>query len=325
MYFDLPMPPGAEDDTMTLLIPFDCAPPTAQPLQPDDIRPGCAPLVNLFARTSEPLIAEHTRSEQRLVADHNDSAVQIYRVQALWMSNQESAWRVPPYYSAQGHSESRWFWHTRRHRMQDNTLWLTLVDSCFDPAEPAEEASLTARLWCSNGETALSLAAGTPLAFALPGPVAQARLLGTPTAPSSPIARRDARWRLVSSLALNHLSLTDGETALASLKEMLSLYAPSSASSAVWQQINGISDLRCERVSEHRGGEAWRGWHNGLRVTLTLDPKAFTASSRLLFAAIIARYLARNATANCFVQCVLQDDGRTLPLWRDTGETALSA
>lgn len=325
MYFDLPLSAGVDDDTMTLFIPFDCPPPAALSLQPDDIRPGCAPLVNLFTRTSEPLIAEHTRSEQRLVADHHDSAVQIYRIQELWMSRTDAVWRVPPYYSAQGHSDARWFWHARRHRAQGNTLWLTLVDSRFDPAEPLEEASLTARLWCSNGETARTLAAGSPLTFERPGPVAQVRLLGTPTPPSAPAARRDARWRLVSSLALNHLSLTEGETALASLKEMLTLYAPSGASPALWQQINGISALRCDRVSEHRGGEAWRGWRNGIRVTLTLDPNAFTASSRLLFAAVIARYLAQNATANCFVQCVLQDDGRRLPLWRDTGDTALTA
>lgn len=324
MYFDLPLPPGPDDDAMTLWIPFDRAPQTALPLQLGDIRTGCAPLVNLFTRTSEPLIAEHTRSEQRLVADHNDSAMQIYRIQDLWMSSRDAAWRVPPYYSAQGHSDARWFWHARRHRAQGNTLWLTLVDSRFDPAEPPEEASLTARLWCSNGETPLTLAAGTSLTFEQPGPVAQVRLLGTPTTPSAPAAQGDARWRLVSSLALNHLSLTEGETARASLKEMLALYAPSGASPAFWQQINGISALRCERVSEHRGGEAWRGWRNGIRVTLTLDPQAFTASSRLLFAAIIARYLAQNATANCFVQCVLQDEGEALPLWCDTGETALT-
>ncbi len=323
MYFDLPLPPRPDDDVMTLYIPLDCAPPTALSLQPGDIRLGCAPLVNLFTRTSEPLIVDHTRSEQRLVADHHDSSVQIYCIQTLWMSSSDAAWHVPPYYSAQGHCDARWFWHVRRHHMQGNTLWLTLVDSRFDPTMPLEDASLTARLWCSNGETPGKLAAGMPLTFELPGPIAQVRLLGIPTPSSAPAAARDARWRLLSSLALNHLSLTEGETALASLKEMLALYVPSGASPALWQQINGIRALYCKRVSEHRGAEAWRGWRNGIRVTLSLAPDAFTASSRLLFAAIIARYLSHNATANCFVQCVLQDDGETLPLWCETGETAL--
>ncbi|MGK9006439.1 type VI secretion system baseplate subunit TssF [Citrobacter europaeus] len=325
MYFDLPLPPTKDGDGMTLCIPFDRAPPGAQHIHSGDIRLGCVPIVNLFTRTSEPLIAGHTRSEHRLVADHHDHHVQIYRVQTLWMSRREEAWRVPAYYSARGHSESRWFWHARRNPQQGNALWLTLVDSRFDPFAPDEETSLTATLWCSNGNKAAQLCAGTPLTFEVPGPVAQVHLLGTPTTPSAPALQRDARWKLLSSLALNHLSLTEGERALDSLKELLALYAPSSASPAVWQQINGIREMCCQRVSEHRGGDAWRGWHNGIRLTLTLDPQAFTGNSRLLFAGIVARFLARNATANCFVRTVLLDEGEELSLWTDVEQTALIA
>ena len=163
--------------------------------------------------------------------------------------------------------------------------------------------------------------AGTPLAFDFPGPIAQVCLLGTPTDPGQSVRQRNARWKLVSSLVLNHVSLTEGDEALESLKEMLSLYASSGESAAVWQQIDGIRAMRCERASEHSGRDAWRGWRNGIRVTLTLDPQAFTASSRLLFAAIIARFLAHNATANCFVHTVLQDDSEEILLWRDADPT----
>lgn len=281
--------------------------------------------MNLFSRTSEPLIPSPVRSEQSLVADHHDSQVQIYQLRELWMSERERAWRVPAYYAARGHNDARWFWHARRHRHYGNRLWLTLVDSAFSPTQPAPEISLMAKLWCSNGPRASTLRAGTPLTFEFPGPVAQVHLLETPTAPSSPVHQGDSRWRLVASLALNHLSLAEGEDALASLQEKLALYAPSGASAALWQQINGIGHLTCQRVSEHRGREAWRGWRNGLRVSLTLDATAFTASSRLLFAGVIARFLAQNATANCFVQTVLQDEGEELPLWIENERPALIA
>lgn len=325
MYFDLPLPQGAEGEELTFTLPFDRAPQTALSLQPGDIRLGCAPVVNLFSRTSEPLIPSHTQSEQSLIADHHDKQVQIYQLREMWMSQGDGAWRVPAYYSASGHNESRWFWHARRHRRHGDRLWITLVDSRFSPTEPTPEISLTAKLWCSNGQRAVALRAGTPLIFEFPGPVAQVQLLETPTEPSPPACSGDARWRLVASLALNHLSLAEGDAALASLKEKLALYAPAGASSALWQQINGISSLTCERVSEHRGREAWRGWRNGLRVTITLDPAAFTASSRLLFAGVVARYLAQNATANCFVQTVLQDEGKELPLWTGNDDPALIA
>lgn len=143
--------------------------------------------------------------------------------------------------------------------------------------------------------------------------------------PSAPALQRDARWKLLSTLALNHLLLNEGQSALDSLKELLALYAPSSASPAVWQQINGIREMCCQRVSEHRGRDAWRGWHNGIKVTLELDPQAFTGSSRLLFAGVIARFLARNATANCFIHTILQDEGEELSLWTDVEQTTLIA
>lgn len=78
-------------------------------------------------------------------------------------------------------------------------------------------------------------------------------------------------------------------------------------------------------MSEHRGRDAWRGWHNGIKVTLELDPQAFTGSSRLLFAGVIARFLARNATANCFIHTILQDEGEELSLWTDVEQTTLIA
>lgn len=325
MYFDIPLPPGGDSDVLTFTLAFRRAPRCALSLKPGDIRLGCAPVVNLFSRTSEPLIPSPARSEQLLVADHHDSQMQIYQLRELWMSEHERAWRVPAYYAAHGHNGARWFWHARRHRHYGDRLWLTLVDSAFSPAEPAPDVSLTARLWCSNGPRAATLRAGTPLAFEFPGPVAQVQLLETPGEPSTPVRHGDSRWRLVSSLALNHLSLIEGEEAQASLQEKLALYAPAGAPAALWQQINGISRLTCQRVSVHRGREAWRGWRNGLRVSLTLETTAFTASSRLLFAGVIARFLAQNATANCFVQTVLQDEGEELPLWTENERPTLIA
>lgn len=318
MYFDLPLPDAGGEGTLTLFIPFDALPPSLPPLQPGDIRPGCAPVVNLFTHTSEPVTVNHTRSEHRLVADHTRENIHIYRLRELWMSTQDKACQVPPYYAAQGHSESRWYWQARRHQRQSGQMWLTLVDNEFTPYAIPEHSSLMAKMWCSNGEAAATLGAGAVLTFEQPGPIAQVCLLGSPTRPGMPLQRGDARWKLVSSLALNHVSLTEGAQGLASLKERLALYVPPGASPAVWQQINGISAMRSRRVSEHRGREAWRGWRNGLQVALTLDPQSFTGNSRVLFAAILARYLAHNATANCFVRTVLMHNGRELPLWNET-------
>src|SRR3546814_5985146 len=75
----------------------------------------------------------------------------------------------------------------------------------------------------------------------------------------------ESRWRLVSQLTLNHLSLVEGPQALDALREMLELHNLRDEASAR-RQIAGVLELGCDRVIAHVGEDAWRGWRNGLQV-----------------------------------------------------------
>ncbi|MGW8466275.1 type VI secretion system baseplate subunit TssF [Pseudomonas sp. CLCA07] len=330
-FFDLPLA-GATSDSQTLYlyIVFDRAPSSRLHLQASDIALGCAPVINLFPRTSEPLRPDGTRSEYRLVADsHRENSVEIHSIRAMRASSSQGVQRVPAYYGSQ-HSgaDKQCYWHARRvSSMTPNRLGtdllVSLVDTRLDPLSEAIEYSLTAELLCTNRHLAQSLPAGTPLGFERPGPVAWARLRNPPSPQNLPRLDGESRWRLVSQLTLNHLSLVEGPQALDALKEILQLHNLRDEASA-WRQIEGLLSLGCERVIGHVGEDAWRGWRNGLEVQLQLDPQHFVGSSAVLFSAVLAQFFSLYATANRFVRTVLVQSNKEVKTWQPLAGMPLS-
>ena len=193
-------------------------------------------------------------------------------------------------------------------------MLLTLVDADFDPLA-ASELSLTAELLCTNRHLAEQLPAGAPLMFELPGPVGQARLLRPPRPQTEAALDGASRWKLVSQLSLNHLSLSEGPQALAALREMLALHNLGEQPAAR-RQIEGITALGSERIVDHVGADAWRGWRNGLLLTLELDPACFAGGDRVLFAAVLAHFFALYAHANRFVRTRLVHQQQEIQTWR---------
>lgn len=330
-FFDLPMA-GATSDSQTLFlyIVFDQLPASRLHLQASDIALGCAPVINLFPRTSEPLRPDGTRSEYRLVADsHRENSVEIHSIRAVRATTRQGVQRVPAYYGNQhGGTDKQCYWHARRvSGMTPNRLgtdlMLSLVDTRLDPLSEFVEFSLTAELLCTNRHLAQSLPASTPLGFERPGPVAWARLRNPPSPQSLPRLDGESRWRLVSQLTLNHLSLVEGPKALDALKEILQLHNLRDEASAL-RQIEGLLGLSCERVIGHVGEDAWRGWRNGLEVRLQLDSQHFVGSSAVLFSAVLAQFFSLYATANRFVRTVLVQSDKEVKTWQPQAGMPLS-
>ncbi|MHA6493081.1 type VI secretion system baseplate subunit TssF [Pseudomonas borbori] len=322
-FFDVPLNVSAtEGETLYLYIVFDRSPSTRLHLQATDIALGCTPVINLFPRTSEPLRPDGTRSEYRLVADsHRENSVEIHSIRALRASAPSSVQRVPAYYGYQhGSGDNRLYWHARRivgltpNRLGSDLL-LSLVDTHFDPLQDAPEYSLTAELLCTNRHLAESLSAGTRLSFERPGPVGFAYLRNPPTPQSLPKLAGESRWRLISQLTLNHLSLVEGPNALIALKEMLSLHNLRDETSAR-RQIEGLFDLDCKRVVARVGDDAWRGWRNGLEVRIRLDSQHFVGTSAVLFSGVLAQFFSLYANANRFVSTVLVQADKEIKTWQ---------
>ncbi|CAE6923505.1 type VI secretion system baseplate subunit TssF [Ectopseudomonas khazarica] len=320
-FFDLPvLPPAEGGQACQLVIAFDRAPAGRPHLQASELRLGCTPAINLFPRTSEPLRPDGTRSEYRLVADaHREKSVEIHSIRSMRAATPRGVRRVPAYYG-HNHGSEGFYWYARRVQglnpaQPGSDLLLSLVDTAFDPLQDAPEYSLTAELLCTSRHLAENLPAGTRLGFERPGPVAQASLLNTPTVQSLPRLSGPSRWRLVSQLSLNHLSLVEGPEALDALRELLHLHNLRDEAGPR-RQVEGLLELTCERVVARVGDDAWRGWRNGLEVRIRLDAEHFAGSSAVLFSAVLAQFLSLYATPNRFVRTVLVDHDKEVRTWQ---------
>ncbi|MDU9389016.1 type VI secretion system baseplate subunit TssF [Pseudomonas sp. zfem002] len=313
-FLDVPVDPThVEGNSLYLYLVFDRPAPPHLYLQASDIALGCAPAINLFRRTSEPLRPDGRSSEYRLVADsHRENSVEIHSIRSMRALGADGVVRpLAPYYGSQHGSATTLYWHARRiHGLTPNRigsdLLVSLVDPGFDPLRQAWNFSLSAELLCTNRHLAQSLAAGTALSFERPGAPASARLVNPPSSQGVPSLDGQSRWRLVSQLTLNHLSLVEGPQALDALREMLTLHNLRNEASA-GRQIDGLMSLSSERRVAHVGTDAWRGWRKGLEVRVQLDPAHFVGHSTVLFSAVLAQFFSLYATANRYISTVLVD------------------
>jgi len=322
-FFDIPLAiPVDACESLDVYILLDRLPSARVSLRPEDIALGCVPVINLFPRTSEPLRPDGTRSEYRLIADsHRENSVEIHSIRNLRAGAGQRAQWIAPYYACQhGLGDGRLYWHARRISGRNparhgTDMLLSLVDTHFNPAVDIPDYSLTAELLCTNRHLAETLPAGTRLGFERPGPVMRVSLLRSPHPQSMPALGGASRWRLVSQLTLNHLSLVEGEQALAALKEMLSLHNLRDEAAAR-RQIEGLSGLVSVRIVERVGSDAWRGWRNGLEVRISLDPQGFVGASPLLFSGVLAQFFSLYANTNRFVRTVLLLGDKEIKTWR---------
>jgi type VI secretion system protein ImpG len=323
-FFDIPFSPQAlgvgQNGTVDLLIGFNVAPAGRLTVHAEDFALGCAPAINLFPRTSEPLRPDGTQRELRISPDaHREASTEIYAVRALRSVSGREVTEVPPWYGAHHGDASSTYWHARRvnglHTSRPGSdMLLTFVDTRFDPSD-APARTLTADLLCTNRELAHALEPGALLSFEVPGPVAAVRIAHRPTRQIVATLDGSSRWRLISQLMLNHVSLVDGPQALQTLREMLVLHNLG-ASAVAQRQIAGIQSVACEAVVAHVGEDRWRGWRNGLGVRLELGREGFVGASPVLFAGVLAHFFSLYASVNRFVQTALVRDGREIHLWR---------
>lgn len=281
---------------------------------PESMQLGCAPVVNLFARTSEPVRVDHRTPEYRLVGDvRRERTTEIHsilRVSAV-SDPRDPTRAFEPFYSfthsAAGRGQTA-FWHARRvpcerADLQGTDVLLSFVDLEFQPARPPVD-TVFAHVLCTNRRLAEALPAGSRLQVETAAPLASVTVLHTPTHQVEPPTGASTLWRLVSQLSLNHLSLA-GDDGVRALREILRLYAPDRRESA-HAAIAGIRELSCRRVVRRLGADAWRGFCRGTEVELVLDADAYPDCDGFLLATVLDRFFGLYTTVNSFTQTVLR-------------------
>lgn len=291
-------------------------------LDADTLQLGCTPAINLFARTAEPLRITGRQAHYKLVPDHHrQRATEIYTIGLVTSGGPAgSALPLPGYFSGGPAARPGPYWHARRvastnPALPGSEMELTFIDPGFAPASDAAARTLVARVVCTNRHLARALDAGAALHIEDAGPVGAIRALHKPTAQVQPALDGATRWKLASQLALNQVSLLDGEHALDALRDMLALNNLTGEVAAE-RQIAGIGSLRSERVTRYVGPDPWYAYRQGYRVTVRLLPKLFHGSSQVLFGAVLHRFLGLFAGVNTFVELIVEDDdGREQYAW----------
>lgn len=290
---------------------------TLEILGRDNIQLGCTPVVNLFAQHGEPIRVSHRSTNYPVVADARRAfayeVVSIDSVKRIRQTPQgEKITEFRPFYSlhhgetpdATGHY---WLAHRDERVARSSPGYeteLSFVDLDFNPVQPQTDV-VSLELTCSNRDLPTHLAYGVQggdLTMEGGGAARAITLLRKPSKPLRFERGRGAQWRLISHLALNHLSLT--QSGLPALKEMLRLY-DLARSSVSGRQIDGIVAL------EHRPTSAWLpGKHfasvvRGIEIRLTLDEAAFVGHGIAAFASVLDHFFGLYVHANSFTQLTL--------------------
>ncbi|HVG20283.1 MAG TPA: type VI secretion system baseplate subunit TssF [Blastocatellia bacterium] len=284
----------------------------------DTFQLGCAPIINLFSKTAEPIQLTQKQSEYHVIADvHRQMATEIYSIDSVSATDPYLQQSRPfqPFYSfrhAYDPDHSRTFWYSTRRPSQrkddaGTEIYLSLVDLGFNPHVPAIE-TITVGTTCTNRDLPSRLPFGgrdNDLEIESGAPISRVRCLKKPTNTIRPPLKRAGHWRLISHLALNHFSIVEknpGDSAEA-LREILLLY-DFQDSSATRKQILGINSVSSRRVVRQMGSRVGTGFVRGVEVTIDFDEDQYVGSGLFLFASVLDRFLALYGSINSFTQLV---------------------
>ncbi len=283
-------------------------------------RPDCAPVVNLFPHTAEPILLDQLRHEYPVVPDvRRRHALEIFSIEDVVSANPQTQeiTRYDPFFSyrhAKNREKRQTFWHATRQasakRNDEGTdMVLKLVDLSGRPAHPDAEA-LTIRCLCTSRDLPNRLPFGNEAGdFEIEGMPSIKRIvaLKKPTAALRPPVGKGALWRLISQLSLNYLSLvSEGREAL---QEILRLYN-FGESTFLEKQIQGITEIRSARHFARVISEGGIAFVRGTRVEMTFDEEQFVGGGVYLFASVLERFLGLYVSMNSFSQLVAKTTQR---------------
>ncbi len=294
----------------------------------DALATGCTPVTNLFAKRAEPIRLTHFDAAYSIVPDsRRPTAHEVYSIESVTgVSETGEKKEFVPFYSFRHGPSGRptGFWHAVRRESPGKTdlergseMDISFVDLEFNPHEPGRwtmdvetvctNRNLPGRMPFGGRQPGLQLAGGGPVSL---------RCYTKPTMPLRPPMGQGLRWRVVSHLSLNHLSLVNSEQGAMALRELLTLYDfrdDEVTATTVSGLLQVSSAPMLGRVPGDRSGAMCRG----TSITLEFDEEKFTAGNLFLFACVLERFLAMYSNINSFTQATAKSSRRqgTLHRW----------
>lgn len=292
----------------------------------DNFRLGCTPIVNLFPQRADPFILSQRQTDYRVIPDaRRIAALEIYSIDRVTATSPRGETvEFLPFYSLQ-HGSTRQarqnFWKASRKpgdRSQtglsndDGTeMYLSLIDLEFSPSAPPDW-TVEVETTCLNRDLpkALPDGGGRPRLDLIEGKgsISTITCLTKPTPTSRPILGQGMRWRLLSHLNLNHLSLSKAGDGAEALREILKLYVVRE-DEETRRRIEGVMRVQSRRVVG-RSASAINGLCQGMEVTVHFDESKFSGSGVYLFASVLDRFLGMYSSINSFSRMVATSEQR---------------
>jgi len=294
-------------------------------LSPQSFRTSAVPAVNLFEAIAEPILLTERTFEHLVIADaRRRLEVDVWSVDTVKLVEDEvrESRALSPLYShrhdVSGAGDDV-FWHTSRRasawRTDSGTeVWLGFTDLSGELRAPdADVVSLT--VTCFNGDLPSRLPFGTDdrgdFELLSGGPIHRITCVVTPTKTVNPALGKTLLWRMISSLSLNHLSLTDGTPD--ALREILRLHNVGDTLSAE-RQIDGLVGVRSEPAFARVAAQHGIAFARGRQIDLEFDEEQFSGGGMFLMASVLERFVALYASMNSFTQTNVRSRQRRRPV-----------
>lgn len=296
-------------------------------LTPQTFALGCAPVVNLFEQLAEPIRVTHAAHDYRVVPDARRAhATEVYAITGVQAIDREGARHdFLPFYSVR-HTRpaTAGYWFASRNTAETETatreMRISLVDLDMAPDQPADTLLHVTTL-CTNGELPASIpyGGGQPHMAFVEGADGVERLecLTPLTDTRRNRWRHGARWRLVSHLALNHLSLggDNGRDGADALREILKLYdvAESDETRGLIEGVHAVhARPGTARYPAGPGAPPWAAAVcRGVDIELVFDPSRFTGGGMLMMGNILDVFLAQYCSINAFTRLTARVRGQS--------------
>ncbi len=280
-------------------------------LSSDNFLLGCTPIVNLFLKTTEPQRLTKRKVSYRLVPDQRrEKTTEIYSVLKVSAAVEggEEPQTFSPYFSFDHEkisTKDAIYWVAKRtsadlRDVPGTDIHLSFVDLEFNPSLPPHHI-IYAQTLCTNRFLAEQVPTGAELQIEEAAPISRIVCLDKPVPQVYSPSDGETLWRLISQLSVNHLSLTGGAESLKVLKESLKLYAGPLHSDRHYE-IENIEKLQAKKITRRFGVEAWRGFVNGLQVSLEINTPRGGGDASFLLASVLRHYFALNVSINSFIE-----------------------
>lgn len=282
---------------------------------------GCTPAINLFAHRADPIKLDHTRHEYQVIPEaRRPTGYEIYSIDKVTASTPAGdAEEYHPMFGLNHDNQNTltsayWFASRRNAKLgiyerdEGTDMYLSLVDLDFNPNLP-EERTLNIETTCSNRDqpAKLPFTADQPKLQCIDGspPCTKIRFISRPTAVVRPPLRNQARWRLISHLNLNFLSLTGRDDATQALKEILRLY-DFKESSVTRALVSSITSVKALPISAPLNIDGRTTMCRGMEIEIEIDDHKLAGSSVYLYATILEHFFALYCSINSFTRVLVR-------------------